>query len=63
MARLQHVTVTAPSEELLPHLQEFYEALGGRSEERPPRLAAHTPRRGIRFGDKQVHQILGDPVY
>ncbi|MGQ0679409.1 MAG: VOC family protein, partial [Actinomycetota bacterium] len=35
---------------------------GGAPPPPPPRLAADTPGRWIRFGDTQVHLILGDPV-
>lgn len=62
MGRLQHVTVTVGSEELLPAVEAFYLALGGVSQVRPPKLAADTLGRWIGFDDSQVHLILGEPV-
>lgn len=60
MPRIQHVTVTVPSEEGIPAAQAFYEMLGGVSLVRPPALAADTPGCWLGFGDTQVHVIVGD---
>lgn len=62
MGRLQHVTVTVGSEELLPTVAAFYLTLGGVWQVRPPMLAADTRGGWIGFDDSQVHLILGEPV-
>lgn len=62
MARIQHVTITAPSEDALGAMESFYRALGGTVLSRPPALVADTPGRWFGFGDTQLHLILGDPV-
>lgn len=60
MARIQHVTVTVPSEDLIPAARAFYEELGGVALERPPMLVADTPGCWLGFGDTQVHVIVGE---
>lgn len=60
MPRVQHVTVTVPSEEGIAAAQAFYEMLGGIPLVRPPALAADTPGCWLGFGDTQVHVIVGD---
>jgi catechol 2,3-dioxygenase-like lactoylglutathione lyase family enzyme len=58
--RIQHVTVTVPSEEGIAAAQAFYEMLGGIPLVRPPALAADTPGCWLGFGDTQLHVIVGE---
>jgi catechol 2,3-dioxygenase-like lactoylglutathione lyase family enzyme len=60
--RIQHVTVTVPSEEVLPEVEAFYRELGGVILRRPPALAEDTPGRWIGFGETQLHLIVGDSM-
>lgn len=62
MVRIQHVTITVPSEKLFDEVASFYQALGGIPLVRPPALVRDTPGRWLGFGDTQLHLILGDPV-
>ena len=62
MARIQHVTVTVPEENLLPVVERFYLLLGGVSQTRPTQLVADTPGRWIGFDETQVHLVLGAAV-
>lgn len=59
MARIQHVTVAAPAEDLLPAVRAFYELLGGVALVRPPMLVEDTPGCWMGFGETQVHVIVG----
>lgn len=60
MARIQHVTVTVPSEDLIPAATDFYARLGGIPLVRPPMLVEDTPGSWLGFGDTQVHLIVGE---
>lgn len=61
MAGLQHVTVTVPSEEMLPEVERFYRHLGGVPLVRPEMLAADTPGAWLGFeSGTQVHLIVGE---
>jgi catechol 2,3-dioxygenase-like lactoylglutathione lyase family enzyme len=62
VARIQHVTITVPAEEMLPAVEDFYIALGGVPLIRPPRLVLDTPGRWMGFDKTQVHLVIGDPV-
>ncbi|MGI8427071.1 MAG: VOC family protein [Actinomycetota bacterium] len=59
MSRIQHVTVTFASEELLEALEDFYLRLGGSMLVRPPKLEADTPGRWFGFGEVQLHLVPG----
>lgn len=59
MPRIQHVTVTVPSEDLIEPVAAFYEQLGGRRLVRPDMLVADTPGCWLGFGPTQVHLIVG----
>lgn len=62
VARIQHVTITVPAEEMLPEVEEFYTTLGGVPLIRPPKLVLDTPGHWLGFGETQLHLVLGDPV-
>jgi len=62
VTRIQHVTVTAASEDLFEPMTAFYLELGGWRLIRPPALEADTPGRWIAFGDTQLHLVLGPPA-
>lgn len=59
MSRIQHVTVTVPSVELLGALEDFYLMLGGIVLVRPTALEADTPGRWFAFGEVQLHLVPG----
>ncbi len=56
------MTITVPDEGLLPEVASFYNALGGVSQTRPPKLEADTPGRWLGFDNTQVHLVIGAPV-
>ena len=60
MARIQHVTVTVPTEDDIAAGQAFYELLGGIPLVRPEMLAADTPGCWLGFDGTQVHLIVGE---
>lgn len=60
MARIQHVTITVPSEDLIEPAAQFYALLGGLRLQRPEMLVQDTPGCWMGFGDTQVHVIVGD---
>lgn len=60
MPRVQHVTVTVPSEDLIEPAAGFYGLLGGERLVRPPMLVADTPGCWLGFDSTQVHIIVGD---
>lgn len=60
MPRIQHVTVTVPSEEMIDATAGFYVLLGGVRLVRPEMLAADTPGCWLGFDSTQVHLIVGD---
>lgn len=60
MPRIQHVTVTVPSEEMIDAAARFYALLGGVRLVRPEMLAADTPGCWLGFDSTQVHLIVGD---
>jgi len=60
MARIQHVTVTVPSKDMVAAARDFYRMLGGVPLQRPPMLVADTPGCWLGFGDTQVHVIVGE---
>lgn len=60
MVRVQHVTVTVPSEDMIPAARDFYRMLGGIVLQRPAMLAADTPGCWLGFDGTQVHVIVGE---
>lgn len=60
MPRIQHVTVTVPSEGKIEPTAEFYALLGGVRLVRPEILAADTLGCWLGFDSTQVHLIVGD---
>jgi len=62
VSRIQHVTVTFASEELLEALESFYLRLGGTMLVRPPALEADTPGRWFGFGELQLHLVPGPGI-
>lgn len=60
MPRIQHVTVTVPSEEVIPATRAFYMCLGGIPLIRPEMLVEDTPGCWLGFGETQVHVIVGE---
>ncbi|MEX2587520.1 MAG: hypothetical protein WD602_05940 [Actinomycetota bacterium] len=60
MPRIQHVTVTVPSEETIGATAAFYVRLGGVPLIRPEMLAADTPGCWLGFDSTQVHLIVGE---
>ncbi|HEX2053387.1 MAG TPA: VOC family protein [Actinomycetota bacterium] len=53
------MTVTVPSEAMLPAAQQFYQRIGGVPLVRPEMLAADTPGCWLGFDGTQVHLIVG----